>query len=222
MANPPRRRIAELIAAAKSGRISQGRLDASLRRILQAKARLGLNKNRLVDISALNEKFAKTAWQETAQEISDRGVTLLRDKAHLLPLDGTKPTRALLVSLYSDPEPYPGEDLEAQLRARFDSLIALRADTKFVHADTLKLPSPDSYDIAILALFVEIRAVIIASIASALAWDYLFIPPRFAFTVGATEDQLLLMSYFIVIMIHAVFTYKIKEVQKEVRRFIGV
>jgi beta-N-acetylhexosaminidase len=145
-----------LLAAAKSGRISQERLDASLRRILQAKARLGLNKNRLVDISALNEKFAKTAWQETAQEISDRGITLLRDKAHLLPLDGTKPTRALLVSLYSDPEPYPGEDLEAQLRARFDSLIALRADTKFVHADTLKLPPADSYDIAILALFVRV------------------------------------------------------------------
>jgi beta-N-acetylhexosaminidase len=145
-----------VLAAAKSGRISQERLDASLRRILQAKAGLGLNKNRLVDIDALNEKFGKSAWQETAQEISDRGVTLLRDKQHLLPLDGTKPTRALLVNLYSDPEPYPGEDLELQLRARFDSLIALRADTKFVHADTLKLPPPDSYDLVILALFVRV------------------------------------------------------------------
>jgi len=145
-----------VLAAAKSGRISQERLDASIRRILQAKARLGLNQNRLADIETLNEKFGKTAWQETAQEISDRGVTLLRDRQHLLPLDGTKPTRALLVSLYSDPEPYPGEDLEPQLRARFDSLVALRADTKFVQADTLRLPPPDSYDIAILALFVRV------------------------------------------------------------------
>ena len=67
-----------IVAAVKSGRIPQERLDASVRRILQAKARLGLNKNRLVDINELNDKFAKTAWQETAQEISDRGVTLLR------------------------------------------------------------------------------------------------------------------------------------------------
>lgn len=145
-----------VLDAVKSGRISRDRLDASVRRILQAKARLGLNKNRLVDIASLNENFGKTTWQETAQEISDRGVTLLRDKAHLLPLDATKPTRALLVSLYSDPEPYPGEDLEPELRSRFDSLVALRADTKFVHADTLKLPPPDSYDIAILALFVRV------------------------------------------------------------------
>jgi beta-N-acetylhexosaminidase len=145
-----------VLAAAKSGRIPQERLDASIRRILQAKARLGLNKNRLVDIAALNEKFGKTTWQETAQEISDRGVTLLRDRQHLLPLDATKPTRALLVNLYSDPEPYPGEDLEPQLRARFDSVISLRADTKFVHADTLKLPLPDSYDMVVLALFVRV------------------------------------------------------------------
>jgi beta-glucosidase-like glycosyl hydrolase/CubicO group peptidase (beta-lactamase class C family) len=145
-----------LVTAVKSGRIPKERLDDSVRRILQAKARLGLNKNRLVDIDTLNENFGKTEWQETAQQISDRGVSLLRDKGHLLPLDGTKSIRALLVSLYADPEPYPGEDLEPQLRARFDSLIALRADTKFVRADTLKLPPPDSYDLAVLALFVRV------------------------------------------------------------------
>ena len=145
-----------VLAAAKSGRIPKERLDGSVRRILEAKARLGLNKNRLVDVDALNAKFGKTAWQATAQEISDRGVTLLRDKQHRLPLDGKKPGRALLVSLYADPEAYPGEDLEPQLRSRFDSLIALRADTKFVHADTLKLPPSDSYDVVILALFVRV------------------------------------------------------------------
>ena len=145
-----------VLAAVKSGRIPQERLDASLRRILQAKARLGLNKDRFVDVAALNDKFGKTAWQETAQEISDGGITLLRDQQHLLPLDGIKPARGLLVSLYSDPEPYPGEDLEARLRTRFDSLVSLRADTKFVHADTLKLPPADSYDVIVLALFVRV------------------------------------------------------------------
>src|SRR5215472_2156958 len=145
-----------LLSAAQSGRIPSDRLDASLRRLLQAKAHLGLSQDRLVDISTLNEKFGRTDWQQTAQEISDRGITLLRDTQHLLPLDGTKPTRALLVALYADPEPYPGADLEPQLRARLDSLVSLRADTKVVRADTLKLPPPDSYDLAILALFVRV------------------------------------------------------------------
>jgi beta-N-acetylhexosaminidase len=145
-----------LLAAVNFGKISQERLDASVRRILEAKAWLGLQKNRLVDLAALNEKFGRVAWQAESQEISDRGITLLRDTSHRLPLDGTKPARALLVCLYADPEPYPGEDLERELRRRFDSVMTLRADTKFAKAENLKLPTPDSYDVAILALFVRV------------------------------------------------------------------
>jgi beta-glucosidase-like glycosyl hydrolase/CubicO group peptidase (beta-lactamase class C family) len=145
-----------LQGAVKSGRISRERLDISVRRILQAKAKLGLDKDRLVDINAINQKFGHVAWQSEAQDISDRGVTLLRDTPHRLPLDGTKPTRALLLAFYADPEPYPAEDLERELRPRFDALTTLRADTRFVKADMLKLPPPDSYDVAILALFVRV------------------------------------------------------------------
>ena len=152
----PEAAFSALLDAVKSGQISQDRLEASVRRILLAKARLGLHKNRLVDVAELNSKFGSVAWQAESQEISDRGVTLLRDTPHRLPLDGTRPARALLVCLYADPEPYPGEDLEHELHRRFDSVVTLRADTKFAKAENLKLPSPDSYDIAILALFVRV------------------------------------------------------------------
>src|SRR4029077_14626771 len=37
-----------------------------------------------------------------------------------------------------------------------DSLTTLRADTRFVNASILKLPAPESYDVAILALFVRV------------------------------------------------------------------
>jgi beta-glucosidase-like glycosyl hydrolase/CubicO group peptidase (beta-lactamase class C family) len=145
-----------LQGAVKSGRISKERLDESVQRILQAKARLGLNSRRLVDVNALNHKFGSDTWQKEAQEISDRGVTLLRDTPHRLPLDGTKPSRALLLAFYADPEPYPGEDLERELRNRFDSVTTLRADTRFVNAGILRLPSADSYDVAIIAFFVRV------------------------------------------------------------------
>jgi len=145
-----------LQGAVKSGRISKERLDESVRRILQAKARLGLNTSRLVDVNALNHKFGTAPWQKEAQEISDRGVTLLRDTPHRLPLDGTKPLRALLLAFYADPEPYPGEDLERELRNRFDSVTTLRADTRFVNAGILRLTPPDSYDVAIVAFFVRV------------------------------------------------------------------
>ena len=142
--------------AVRSGRISIERLDASVRRILEAKAMLGIDKTRIVDINAINQKLGSVAWQSEAQNISDRGITLLRDTPHALPIDGTKPNRALLLAFYADPEPYPGEDLERELKSRFDSVTTLRADTRFINAGTLKLPDPSTYDTAILALFVRV------------------------------------------------------------------
>jgi beta-N-acetylhexosaminidase len=148
--------MASLEEAVKSGRILGTRIDDSVRRILQAKSRLGLDKDRLVDIDRLNEKFAKPEFETQAQAIADCGVTLLRDNAKLLPLDAARPLRVLLVSLSADADPYPGVTIEPEIRWRVDSLAALRADTQFATANSLKLPSPESYDIAIAALFVRV------------------------------------------------------------------
>jgi beta-N-acetylhexosaminidase len=148
--------MAGLESAVKSDRISTKRIDESVRRILQAKARLGLDKNRLVDISKLNSQFGLPEYAAEAQKIADRGVTLLRDSQHLIPLDATRPLRILLVSLSADPDPYPGMDFEPEIRWRVDSLKALRADTQFASVATLKLPPPESYDVAVAALFVRV------------------------------------------------------------------
>ena len=52
---------------------------------------------------------------------------------------------------------------------------------------------------------------------SALVWDYFFIPPRFTFHVEATEDTILLSTYFVIAMVNAALTYKIRQVEKTAR-----
>jgi len=148
--------MAGLEAAVASGRIPVSRIDESVRRILKAKAHLGLDRQRFVDIPHLNEKFGLPSYDYQAQSIADRGVTLLRDSANLLPLDSTRPMRILLVVLSADPDPFPGETIEPEIRPRVDSLTVLRADTQFSSVGTLKLPNPDTYDVAIAALFVRV------------------------------------------------------------------
>ena len=71
--------------------------------------------------------------------------------------------------------------------------------------------------VSILAMFLDIVPVLIAALLSALIWDFFFIPPRFTLTVGTPEDQLLLLMYFIVAMINAVLTNKIRRMEKEVK-----
>jgi beta-glucosidase-like glycosyl hydrolase/CubicO group peptidase (beta-lactamase class C family) len=148
--------IAALENAVRSRRILESRIDASVRRILAAKARLRLNKNRLVDIAQLSRNFARPEYAGYAQQIADRGVTLLRDTPHLLPFDSTRPLRVLLVALSADPDRCPGEALEPEIRPRVDSLSVLRADTQHSRVSGLQLPPPGSYDVAIAALFVRV------------------------------------------------------------------
>jgi beta-N-acetylhexosaminidase len=142
--------------AVASGRIPMSRLDEAVTRVLRAKAKLGLNKSKLVDLDALARNFDRPEFDRAALDIADRGVTLLRDDQHALPLDATKPTRVLLVAISGDNDPYPAGNLENEIRWRVDSLSTVRMDTRFVLADTTKLPPPGTYDVAIAAIFVRV------------------------------------------------------------------
>jgi two-component system sensor histidine kinase KdpD len=70
--------------------------------------------------------------------------------------------------------------------------------------------------ISVMALFLDIQPVILAAVLSALLWDFLFIPPLYTFSISTTEDQLLFATYFSVVLLHGVLTYKIRQAQKEI------
>lgn len=72
--------------------------------------------------------------------------------------------------------------------------------------------------VSLLALFSDIVPVLLAATLSALVWDYFFIPPRFTFQVGSTEDTLLLVMYFVIALVHATLTFKLKQIQKIARQ----
>ncbi len=152
----PEAALSALKDAVASGRLPMARVDDALTRILRAKAKLGLHRKKLVELEALGEAFGRPEFARQAQEIADRGVTLLRDAAHLLPLDATRPMRALLLAVSGDPDVYPAEDLEREIRWRVDSLKVVRTDTRFVPAETIELPAPESYDVAIAAILVRV------------------------------------------------------------------
>ena len=76
----------DMLAAVKSGEISRERLDESVRRILELKASLGLNKNRFVDIDQLERLVGSPENLAVGQRIADEAITLVRDNGQVLPL----------------------------------------------------------------------------------------------------------------------------------------
>ena len=72
--------------------------------------------------------------------------------------------------------------------------------------------------VSLIAMFFDILPVLLTAILTALTWDYFFIPPHFTLQVASAEDGILLSMYFVIAMVNAVLTFKIRQAEKEVRR----
>ena len=88
-----------LKAAVESGRVSTARLDQSVRRILDAKWRSGLAKERLVDLARIDTIVGSRAHRHKAQEIMDRAITLVRNQNNAVPLAPSKDLRLLHINV---------------------------------------------------------------------------------------------------------------------------
>lgn len=88
---------AHLPEALESGAVTVEVLDASVRRILAAKVRMGLFENPYVDEDDAREVLADPAHREVARVAAERAAVLLRNEGDLLPLDtGTLTSIAVL------------------------------------------------------------------------------------------------------------------------------
>jgi len=83
-----------MLQAVQSSEISRPRLDQSVRKILELKASLGLNKARLVDPGQLSSQIAKPENLAVGQRIADEAITLVRDNGKVIPLQAFGTPRA--------------------------------------------------------------------------------------------------------------------------------
>jgi two-component system sensor histidine kinase KdpD len=68
--------------------------------------------------------------------------------------------------------------------------------------------------VSLIAVSFDIAPVLVAAILSAAIWDFFFIPPFFAFHVNSQQDVILLLMYFLIALVNAVLTYRIRRAEK--------
>lgn len=71
--------------------------------------------------------------------------------------------------------------------------------------------------VSVTAMLFDILPVLIAAILSAIIWNFLFIPPIFTFHISDAEDVLMFFLYFIIALVNAVLTFKIREAENMAR-----
>ena len=124
----PAKVIAHIADAIRSGRVPMSRVDESVRRILEAKARLGLHKVRTVDVDALPLRLGTKENIAQAMKVFEGAATLVRNEGGILPLAGPG-KRIAVFSLSSDLGDYrAGQSFVSSIMKRSPGCEAFFAD----------------------------------------------------------------------------------------------
>ncbi len=132
-----------MVKAVQSGEITGQQLDASVLKVLQAKASLGLQKARGVDPDKLSTVIGTPQNLAVGQQVADDAVTLVRDSGSLLPLKhwGTvepaasynnreAANRLLVIIFTEDMRTEAGRSLERQIRMRVPNAKVIYVDQR--------------------------------------------------------------------------------------------
>ena len=135
--------IAAMDAAVTSGRVSRERLDASVRRVLQAKQRLGLFARRTVPLDSIMHIVGTKAFQQRAEDIAVRSLTLVRDTAGTLRRLRATQSRITLIAYADEANSSVGQRMLEILRQGGDTVSYFRL---------WPMSGPASYDSARAAI----------------------------------------------------------------------
>ena len=91
--------------AVARGEITVERLDRSVEKILRAKARLGLHRRKTIDLDEVDRVVNAQRFNDMAQQIAERSITLVRDERKVLPFSGRNGDRPAIFHLtFTDEE----------------------------------------------------------------------------------------------------------------------
>jgi beta-N-acetylhexosaminidase len=150
----PAATIQAFVAAVKSGRLAEPRVDEAALKLLTLKARLGLHKNRFVDESRVGEFVGTPEHLSLVQEVADKSLTLLKNEG-VFPVLSARLARAVNINVQKvDGDPSPTA-LSAKLAAAFPGVqsFTLRPDLDAAYYETAWKAVQDS-DLVLLSLFV--------------------------------------------------------------------
>ena len=148
-----RKTIAALVEAVRTGVISEDRIDRSVERLLYWKARLGLHRNRLVDLAAIDAVVGSEPHRALLSSIVDQSLTVLVNDG-VLPTTPAKLGRLVHVSIQRRQHDAAPLAVDQTLRASLalDASYLIRPDT----APTVRAEAVDaarSADSVVVSLF---------------------------------------------------------------------
>jgi beta-N-acetylhexosaminidase len=149
--------IDAVVDGVKEGRFTQARVDSSVRRVLDIKRRLGLERQRLVSLDSARAIVGDSAHLAIAALAAERSITLAKDSLSLVPLNrgGVGNRRVLSITIATRTDLPAGATFNAELRrtanVRAEQVVPDDPSTNF---DRL-LALADSFDVAVVSSYLS-------------------------------------------------------------------
>lgn len=147
--------------AVNSGKVTEERIDISVKKILEAKEWLKLFENRYTDESKVMEIVNSPYAVELAQTIADQSITLVRND-DILPLPKKQTDdKCLLLSMYYGNEPDNTQFFYEEFTRRTGGIFNNIVKTKAINGDIISLEATfkqmDEFDYYIIPLFIKVK-----------------------------------------------------------------
>ncbi len=167
-----------MTAAVQSGRITPERLDASVRRMLEIKQRLGLMTRRVVALDSIMTVVGSKRFQDAANDLAVRALTLVRDVGGELHALRGSPSRFALIAYADENNGAVGQHMTELLRQAGDTVDYFRL---------WPMSGPLSYDSARAVIARTAATVFLANVRPISSRGNIALPDSLAQLVTATD-----------------------------------
>lgn len=171
--------IASMLVALQRGRITPARLDASVRRVLEIKAGLGLFRRRTVPIDSIARIVGAKAFLDAADDIAQRSLTLVRDTAGTIQRLRRTRSRMAIIAYADELNSYAGQRMLELMRAGGDTVGFFRL---------WPMSGPASYDSARVVIGRAPTVIFAANVRPISGRGFIALPDSLARLISATDS----------------------------------
>jgi beta-N-acetylhexosaminidase len=147
-------------AALASGRVTQAQVDASVERVLRAKAAVGLHTVRAINLDAVPSLVGGRAHDAVAEEAFARAITLVKDERKQVPLTVARDAPVLYLSVLDYPSGWqiaaPSRTFIPELKKRWPNVTSIEVSdhTPLSELDLVRAVVP-RYGAVVTSVFVR-------------------------------------------------------------------
>lgn len=150
--------ISTIESAVNSGTVSEERIDASVRKILNAKQWAKLDENKFTSVSEVSSIVNSNESKKVSQQIADESITLVKNANDILPFTNASNQKCLIVSMNNGNEKansdYFFSRFDQNNKFKETSFFDLTGDV--INSDEILLSS-DNFDVIIIPIYAKVK-----------------------------------------------------------------